>query len=152
MQQLRNYGYVRTLANARFPNLAAWSHSAVGMFPSLVLLALFSFAYGAYTGGVAWPEFWDLSLVRTPLGTPRVLAHIPASLGILYCLLCWAGAGLGNSPHRRFSTVLVAPLLIFMAHWAYGAGVVRGWKQIHFGGGAAAGLGVQLDDKDRSGQ
>jgi predicted DNA-binding antitoxin AbrB/MazE fold protein len=39
--------------------------------------------------------------------------------------------------------------MIFMAHWAYGTGVLKGMKQIHLGEGAAAGLGIQIDDKSR---
>lgn len=152
MQQLRNYGYVRTLANKRFPDLAAWSHSAVGLFPALVVSAIIAFIWGAYNGGIAWPNFWDMSLSSSPMEMPRIIAHTTASLGFLYLLICFLGGALGNSPHRTIMTVLVSPILIFLAHWAYGSGVVRGWKQIYLAGGAEAGMGVQLDDKDRSGQ
>ncbi len=65
-------------------------------------------------------------------------------------MICWLGGALGSSPHRNASTVFLAPLMIFLAHWAYGSGVVRGWKQIYLGKGASAGLGIQIDDKKRT--
>jgi len=149
MQQLRNYGYVRTLANARWPELAGWSHSAVGFFPPLALIAIISVIFGATNGG-AISELWFTLEGEWTLA--RLAFHLPLGAMAFYVLLCLLGAVFGNSPHRNLFTITAAPLLIFLAHWAYGSGVIRGWKQIKFGGGAAAGLGVQLDDKDRSGQ
>jgi hypothetical protein len=55
----------------------------------------------------------------------------------------------GASPHRGFATIIISPIMIFMAHWAYGTGVLKGMKQIHLGEGAEAGLGIQIDDKSR---
>jgi hypothetical protein len=149
MQQLRNYGYVRTLANARWPNLAAWSHSAIGFFPILAILGTFALIAGGLSGGATQNPWFTID---EEWGWARIAFH--GSLGVMctYIALCWLGAALGNSPHRSLFTVLVSPILIFLAHWSYGGGVVRGWKQIRFGGGAMAGLGLQLDDKDRSGQ
>ena len=146
MQQLRNYGYVRSLANARWPALKAWSHSLIALFPILTLLGTGTFLWGLSQGGFDWSDPFG----SPEMGVARMAAHGSASIAILYLLICWLGAGLGASPHRTLSTVLVAPLMIFMAHWAYGSGVLRGIKQIRFGGGAAAGLGIQIDDKDRS--
>ena len=74
------------------------------------------------------------------------------SLGLIgfYIFICLLGGALGSSPHRNLSTVLMAPFMVFLAHWSYGSGVVRGWKQIYIGKGAAAGLGIQIDDKKRT--
>jgi GT2 family glycosyltransferase len=149
MQQLRNYGYVRTLANARWPNLAVWSHSVIGFFPILAMLGIITLFAGGLSGG-ATEEPWFT--FEGEWNWARIAFHGSLGLMCAYVVLCWSGAALGNSPHRNPFTVLVSPILIFLAHWSYGGGVVRGWKQIRFGGGAEAGLGVQLDDKDRSGQ
>ena len=40
--------------------------------------------------------------------------------------------------------------MIFASHFFYGMGVLKGFWQIKFGSGAAAGLGIQLDDKNRN--
>lgn len=145
MKQLRNYGYVRTLANKRWPELKRWSHNAIGLFPILTILGLAAFLWGIWQGGVDWTD-----PINSPeMGAPRIAAHGIASLGILYLLICWMGAMLGASPHRNLMTVAIAPMTIFLAHWSYGSGVIKGWKQIYLGEGAAAGLGVQIDDKER---
>ena len=145
MKQLRNYGYVRTLANSRWPALKRWSHNAIGLFPLLSIIGLATFGWGVWQGGIDWSAPFS----SPEMGLPRIAAHSTASLATIYLLLCWLGAASGASPHRSIATILIAPLTIFLAHWAYGSGVVRGWKQIRFGGGAAAGLGIQIDDKER---
>ena len=33
MKQMRNYGYTRMVANKRWPEIATWSHTAIGFFP-----------------------------------------------------------------------------------------------------------------------
>jgi hypothetical protein len=76
--------------------------------------------------------------------------QIPISLGALYLVICWLGSILGNSPHRNIITIFFSPMLIFCAHYYYGVGVLNGFFQIYLGAGAAAGLGVQLDDKKRN--
>ena len=149
MQQLRNYGYVRTLANSRWPNLAAWSHTMVGFFPLLAFLGVVSLIAGVVGGG-SDIDYWFS--IDGEWGWERLAFHGSLGLMAFYVLICVLGAALGNSPHRNLLTIGVSPVLIFLAHWAYGSGVIRGWRQIRLGGGAAAGLGVQLDDKDRSGQ
>ena len=146
MKQLRNYGYVRTLANARWPKLKVWSHSAIGFFPILAILGLLTFTAGIFTVVLNFSNPLDFP----EMGWPRVSVHLPVSLLALYSLICWVGAALGNSPHRSIATIFLSPIMIFLAHWSYGSGVLRGWRQIHFGGGASAGLGVQIDDKQRT--
>ena len=145
MQQLRNYGYVRTLANARWPALKAWSHSAIALFPILTIVGIATFLWGLSQGGIDWSD----PLNSPEMGAPRIAAHTTASLVIAYIMICWLGAMFGASPHRDFATILISPIMIFMAHWAYGTGVLRGMKQIHLGEGAAAGLGIQIDNKSR---
>jgi len=149
MKQLKNYGYVRTLANSRWKNLAVWSHTAIGVFPFLAVIGVLSLLYGAINGG-AGSDMWFT--IEGEWTWERLSFHGSLGLISLYGLICFLGATFGNSPHRSLGTIFISPILIFLAHWSYGSGVIRGWKQIHFGGGAAAGLGVQLDDKDRSGQ
>ena len=50
MKQMRNYGYTRMVANKRWPEIAEWSHTAIGFFPWLVILAAISTIFGAATG------------------------------------------------------------------------------------------------------
>jgi len=40
--------------------------------------------------------------------------------------------------------------MIFCAHFYYGIGVLKALFQIYVGAGAAAGLGIQIDDKQRN--
>ena len=143
---MRNYGYTRMVANKRWPEIATWSHTAIGFFPWLVALAAIAMGYGADTGGAApetWGTFageWDIS---------RMLFHIPAGLAGFYIALSWLGAAIGTSPHRSIGTVFFAPLFVFLAHWAYGQGVNKAWKEIRKTGGAA-GVGNQIDDRVRT--
>ncbi|MBC8437975.1 MAG: glycosyltransferase, partial [Euryarchaeota archaeon] len=145
-KQIQNYGLVRILASDIHPGMKAWSHTAVGLFPLLTIAALSSFIWGAFSGGLAWPEVWDISPQVVPFGWPRTAVHLPVSLGMVYLLLCWAGAAKGNSPSRTLGTVLVAPLMTFLLHWSYGTGVLKAWWRIYVSKNA----GLQVDDKDRS--
>ena len=146
MKQMRNYGYTRMVANKRWPEIAEWSHTAIGFFPWLVVAATISVIFGAATGGAAadlWFTLdgeWDLS---------RVAFHIPLGLAAIYIGISWLGAAIGTSPHRSIGTVFFAPLFVFLAHWAYGAGVNKAWKEIRKTGGSA-GVGEQIDDRIRT--
>lgn len=140
-KQIQNYGLVRILAAHIHPGMKAWSHTAVGLFPLLVLAAAAACVWGLANGGLTLPNFWE-----GPIDLPRIMAHSPISLGMLYLALCWAGAALGNSPSRSVATVLFAPLMTFLMHWSYGTGVLRAWWRIHVSGNS----GLQVDDKDRS--
>ncbi len=132
LKQMRNYGYVRTLANSRWPDLRSWSHLAIAMFPILFFTAIFSMIY-SFTNLTTNPLFFEL----------------PFTLSIIYITICLFGALLGNSPHKRFTTIFCSPAIIFCAHYYYGIGVLKGLSQIYIGEGADAGLGIQLDDKKR---
>jgi GT2 family glycosyltransferase len=145
-KQIQNYGLVRILASEVHPGMKAWSHTAVGFFPILALIGIGAFVCGAMSGGLAWPEFWNISPDVVPFGCPRTAVHLPVSLGALYTILCWAGAAKGNSPSRTFATVLVAPLMTFLLHWSYGTGVIKAWWRIY----VSKKPGLQVDDKDRS--
>jgi len=131
-KQMRNYGYVRTLANSRWPDLRSWSHLAIAIFPILFFTAIISTIIGIFNQ--------ELDL----------LYKIPTVLGLIYISLCLVGSTLGNSPHRNPITIFGSIFMIFSAHFFYGMGVIKGLWQINFGGGAAAGLGIQLDDKIRN--
>ena len=67
----------------------------------------------------------------------------------LYIGISWLGAAIGTSPHRNIGTVFFAPLFVFLAHWAYGAGVNKAWREIRKTGGSA-GVGEQIDDRIRT--
>ena len=145
-KQIRNYGLVRILASNQHSGMHAWSHTAVGLFPLLVLTALASFAIGSLNGGLAWPEFWDISTSTVPMGWERAAVHTPISLSIIYIALCWCGAAMGNSPSRSLTTVLTAPLMTFLMHWSYGRGVQMAWWRIY----VTKKPGLQVDDKKRA--
>jgi len=140
-KQIRNYGLVRILAADMHPGMKAWSHTAVGLFPAVVLLGLLSFGWGVANGGLTLPNFW-----AGPLDVPRIAADTAASLGLLYIALCWLGAAKGTSPSRNAMTILFAPLMTFLMHWSYGRGVQTAWWRIH----VSKRPGLQVDDKDRS--
>ena len=146
MKQMRNYGYTRMVANKRWPEIATWSHTAVGFFPWLVAFATLCVLAGAVQGGAeasTWFTLdgtWDIA---------RVAFHVPLGLGAVYIAVAWLGAAVGTSPHRSPLTVLLAPLFVFLAHWAYGQGVNKAWKEIRKTGGAA-GVGRQIDDRTRT--
>ena len=127
MKQMRNYGYTRMVANKRWPEIAAWSHTAVGLFPWLVIAATLAMLAGAST--VAQ---------RLICGSPsRASGACPASPSMARWALLhstWPSpgwSGHGTSPHRSIGTVALAPLFVFLAHWAYGQGVnKRGGKSV----------------------
>ena len=140
MKQMRNYGYTRMVANKRWPEIATWSHTAIGMFPPLVILSMISLIVGLVaTGGDIFP----------PLGIERIAIHVPLTLVVLHIGISWLGAVIGTSPHRSLSTVFVAPLFVFLAQWAYGQGVIKAWREIAKTGGSA-GVGSQIDDRERT--
>ena len=146
MKQMRNYGYTRMVANKRWPEIAVWSHTAIGFFPWLVVATLLAIAYGALNGGLA-DEYWLTLSGEWPI--ERIFAHIlPVFIGF-YIALAWLGAAIGTSPHRSFGTVFFAPLFVFLAHWAYGQGVNKAWREIRRTGGKA-GEGAQIDDRVRT--
>ncbi|MDP6906047.1 MAG: glycosyltransferase family 2 protein [Candidatus Thalassarchaeaceae archaeon] len=145
-KQIRNYGLVRILASHQHQGMHAWSHTAVGLFPLLVLTSLLSFGIGAMCGGIAWPEFWDISTNTIPMGWERVAVHTPVSLAGFYIGLCWLGAVKGNSPSRTFSTIIFAPIMTFLMHWSYGRGVQTAWWRIY----VRKKPGLQIDDKNRN--
>ena len=134
-KQMKNYGYVRTLANSRWPELRSWSHLAIAMFPILVFSAILSI----------------ISSLTVSSINPSIYFQIPIYAAIVYVMICWLGSILGNSPHRiNPFTIFFSPIMIFCAHYFYGLGVIKGLFQIYFGKGASAGLGIQLDDKKRN--
>ena len=134
-KQMKNYGYVRTLANSRWPELRSWSHLAIAMFPILVFSAILSIISSLMVSSI----------------NHSIYFQIPIYAAIVYVLICWLGSILGNSPHRiNPFTIFFSPIMIFCAHYFYGLGVIKGLFQIYFGKGASAGLGIQLDDKKRN--
>jgi glycosyltransferase involved in cell wall biosynthesis len=140
MKQMRNYGYTRMVANKRWPQISTWSHTAIGMFPPLVILSMISLIVGLVaTGGDLFP----------PFGLERLAIHVPLTFVALHVGLSWLGAAIGTSPHRSLSTVFVAPLFVFLAQWAYGQGVIKAWREISKTGGSA-GVGSQIDDRERT--
>ncbi len=146
MKQMRNYGYTRMVANKRWPEIATWSHTAIGFFPWLTALSMLALVAGTVTGGATdYPWFsiegdWTWS---------RVAVHGTLGLMGLYIGLSWLGAAIGTSPHRSIGTVALAPLFVFLAHWAYGQGVNKAWREIRRTGGVA-GVGRQIDDRERT--
>lgn len=146
MKQMRNYGYTRMVANKRWPEIATWSHTAIGFFPWLTALGILMLGVGALNGGA------DTSLWFTLGGDWdifRAMFHGTLGLISLYIALSWLGAAIGTSPHRSIATVFVAPLFVFLAHWAYGQGVNKAWREIRKTGGRA-GEGAQIDDRIRT--
>jgi glycosyltransferase involved in cell wall biosynthesis len=146
MKQMRNYGYTRMVANKRWPEISTWSHTAIGFFPALVVVALLGMLYGAITGG-AEAELWFT--LAGDWDFSRIAFHIPLGLVCLYIGICWLGAAIGTSPHRSIGTVFFAPLFVFLAQWAYGQGVIKAWREIRRTGGKA-GEGAQIDDRVRT--
>lgn len=146
MKQMRNYGYTRMVANKRWPEIAEWSHTAIGFFPVLVTVALLGMLYGALSGGADAELWFSLS---GEWNISRIAFHIPLGLVCLYIGISWLGAAIGTSPHRSIGTVFLAPLFVFLAHWAYGQGVIKAWREIRRTGGKA-GEGSQIDDRVRT--
>ena len=146
MKQMRNYGYTRMVANKRWPEIARWSHTAIGVFPWLVAMAIGALALGLAMGGGASQHWFNLA---GPWSIERAMVHGVLGLMAVYVALSWFGAAIGTSPHRSIGTVALAPLFVFLAHWAYGQGVNRAWAEIRRTGGAA-GVGRQIDDRIRT--
>ena len=134
------------MAYKRWPEIAGWSHTAIGFFPPLVVFALLSITFGALAGGAA-DEFWFTLSGEWTLA--RIAFHIPLGLVGFYIAISWLGAAIGTSPHRSLGTVFLAPLFVFLAQWAYGQGVLKAWREIRRTGGRA-GEGSQIDDRVRT--
>ena len=145
-KQIRNYGLVRTLASKQYPQLWGWSHTLVSAFPPLVLLSSVLFFWGVMSGGLAWPEFWDISTETVPMGAERLAVHQLPTLVILYNLIAWSGAMLGSSPNRGGLTVFLSSIVSYQLHWNYGMGVLQGRWRIAMGRS-----GFQIDDRERVG-
>jgi len=101
---------------------------------------------GASTGGAASDLWFTLS---GPWDLSRIAFHGTLGLAAVYVAIAWLGAATGTSPHRSVGTVALAPLFVFLAHWAYGQGVNKAWREIRRTGGAA-GVGRQIDDRTRT--
>jgi GT2 family glycosyltransferase len=143
-RQIRNYGLVRTLASMEYPGLWGWSHMLVAAFPPLVLLSISLFVWGALNGGLAWPEFWDISAEAVPMGPERMAVHQLPTLAIVYNLIAWFGAASGSSPNRAPLTVFLSSLVTYMLHWNYGLGILQGrWRTV------MGRPGLQIDDRAR---
>jgi hypothetical protein len=146
MKQMRNYGYTRMVANKRWPEIATWSHTAIGFFPWLTAVAILTLVAGIATGGATEYPWFSLD---GDWALPRLAVHGTLGLMGFYIGLSWLGAAIGTSPHRSIGTVALAPLFVFLAHWAYGQGVNKAWKEVRKTGGAA-GVGRQIDDRERT--
>jgi len=143
-KQIGNYGLVRTLASHQYPELKAPTHTIVALFPPIVSAAFIFFFWGLANGGLAWPEFWDISLETVPMGWPRAGVHSLISLIFLYNLLAWYGSSKGNSPSKTRKTIFLSSIATYTLHWNYGMGVLRGWWRILTGN-----PGLQIDDRSR---
>ncbi len=141
-KQIMNYGMVRTLASNQFPKLHSFTHTMVASFPPLVIAAFAFFFWGISNGGLAWPDWWDFSFDRIPLGPPRIAVHALPTLIILYNLIAWFGSYRGKSPSRTFLTIFLSSIATYTLHWNYGMGVLRGKWRIFTGKS-----GLQIDDR-----
>ena len=144
-KQIGNYGLVRTLASKKHPELHEFTHTMVSFFPPIVIATFAFFFWGLANGGIAWPEFWDISLSAVPLGLPRAGVHLLPTLAGLYNVIAWYGSMKGSSPNKDFLTVFLSPIVAFSLHWNYGIGVLRGRWRIMSGN-----PGLQIDDRSRS--
>jgi GT2 family glycosyltransferase len=143
-KQIRNYGLVRALASHEYPELRKISHTAVALFPLLVISSFLFFIWGLLNGGISWPTFWDIRLSTVPMGMPRICVHLFFTLIILYNMLSWFGSWSGKSPNKSFITIFLSPIVAFILHWNYGIGILTGWLRIYRGD-----AGLQIDDKKR---
>ena len=143
-KQIRNYGLVRTLAGRRYPRLWGWSHSMVSSFPLLVAASFAAFAWGCANGGIAWPEFWDISTEAVPMGAERMAVHQLPTLAILFNLVAWAGASRGPSPSKGPVTIALSSVVSFLLLWDYGIGVLKARWSVITGSPTS-----QIDDRDR---
>ena len=143
-KQIGNYGLVRTLASHQYPELHTFTHTMTAAFPPLVTAAFAFFFWGLINGGLAWPEFWDISTETIPMGWPRAGVHTLLSLILLYNLLAWFGSAKGNSPSKTSKTIFLSSIVTYTLHWNYGMGVLRGKWRILTGR-----AGLQIDDRSR---
>lgn len=146
MKQMRNYGYTRMVANKRWPEIATWSHTAIGFFPWLTVASVLALVAGIIGGGATDYAWFTIDGDWT---WARLAFHGTLGLMCIYIGLSWLGAAIGTSPHRSIGTVALAPLFVFLAHWAYGQGVNKAWREIRRTGGVA-GVGRQIDDRERT--
>ena len=142
-KQISNYGLVRTLASNQHPELRAWSHVMVALFPPIVIAAFAAFYWGSQNGGLESP-WWDFSLSTMELGLERLSVLALPWLIALYNVIAWYGSATGNSPNRNIATVFLSPIVTFVLHWGYGIGVLRGRWRIFTGN-----PGMQIDDRSR---
>ncbi len=143
-KQIRNYGMVRALASHEYPELKSPMHTAVSFFPPIVVFSFILFFWGALSGGIAWPDFWDIRLSRIPLAGPRISAHLLPTLIIVYILIAWYGSWKGHSPSKLKTTIFFSPLIAYILHWNYGMGFLYGRLRIFRGK-----PGLQVDDRVR---
>ena len=143
-KQIRNYGLVRALAGRRYPILWGWSHGMVSFFPLLVTMSVIGFAWGCTSGGLAWPEFWDISTEAVPIGPERMAVHQLPTLVVIFNLVAWAGAYRGPSPSKGGLTILLSSVVSFLLLWDYGIGILKARWGIVTGSSAS-----QIDDRDR---
>ena len=98
------------VANKRWPEIATWSHTAIGFFPWLTVASILALVAGVAGGGATdYPWFsidgdWTWS---------RIAVHGTLGFVGLYIGISWLGAAIGTSPHRSIGTVALAPLLVF---------------------------------------
>jgi len=143
-KQIRNYGMVRVLSSKKYPELWNWSHSLVSTFPFIVILCSAAFLWGLANGGIAWPDFWDISLATVPMGPERLAVHQFPTLVILYNAIAWCGGISGSSPSRSPLTIFLSSAVSYILHWNYAIGILQGRIRI-----ASGSDGLQIDDRER---
>jgi len=95
-------------------------------------------------GGLAWPEFWDISFESVPMGVERSSVHQFLTLVIFFNIVAWTGAILGPSPNKGVLTVILSSIVSFMLLWDYGIGINKARINLFRGSKAS-----QIDDRDR---
>lgn len=143
-KQIRNYGLVRSLASHKYPELRSPIHFLVALFPLIVIGSFLLFFWGINNGGVAWPDFWNISLSKIPMSFSRLNAHLLPTLILCYIILAWYGAWKGHSPSKSILTIFFSPIVAYILHWNYGMGILNGWLRILRGN-----PGLQVDDRIR---
>ena len=116
----------------------------VSFFPLLVTMSVIGFAWGCTSGGLAWPEFWDISTEAVPIGPERMAVHQLPTLVVIFNLVAWAGAYRGPSPSKGGLTILLSSVVSFLLLWDYGIGILKARWGIVTGSSA-----YQIDDRDR---
>ena len=143
-KQIRNYGLVRSLASHKYPELRSPIHFLVALFPLIVIGSFLLFFWGINNGGVAWPDFWNISLSKIPMSFSRLSAHLLPTLILCYVTLAWYGSWKGHSPSKSKLTIFFSPIVAYILHWNYGMGILNGWLRILRGN-----PGLQVDDRIR---